>query len=165
MVFSWRLPLITTLVVAGGLLGASTAAMAESGPDGMPGEKVFRTVCQSCHLESLDLQAAGPNGDSSLAAPPMDWLSIAIRVRQNNDRAAFIGHVVSYLRTPKIEDSLVPDQAIARHGVMPPISEYGPNLSYTDLTDVAGWVYDHYNYKKMRPQFEKHLKSVQNSGQ
>lgn len=155
-----------TAFFAASLLAATlSTAWAESGPDGMPGEKTFRTVCQGCHLESLDIKAAGPNGDAALAAPPMDWLSVAIRHRQNNDRAAFIGHVVSYLRTPNIEASLIPGEALARHGVMPPISDYGPNLSYEDLTAVAGWIYDHYNYKKLLPTFERHLKAVQGTSQ
>lgn len=158
-----RLP-VALLLFALATLNA-TPARAESGPDGMPGEKTFRIICQSCHLESLDLAAAGPNGDSALAAPPMDWLSTAIRMRQNNDEAEFVGHVVSYLRLPSVENSLLPGDAIARHGVMPPISEYGPDLTYDDLTAVASWIYGHYNYKKLLPQLQKHLQNRQASPQ
>lgn len=158
-----RLP-VALLFLALATLG-STAVRAESGPDGMPGEKTFRIICQSCHLESLDLAAAGPDGDSALAAPPMDWLSTAIRMRQNNDEAGFVGHVVSYLRLPGLERSLLPGDVIARHGVMPPISEYGPELTYDDLTAVASWIYGHYNYKKLLPQLQKHLQSRQGSSQ
>lgn len=165
MMYTARTAARTAFFAASLLAATLSFAQAESGPDGMPGEKTFRIICQSCHLESLDLAAAGPNGDASLAAPPMDWLSIAIRHRQNNDRAAFVGHVVSYLRTPNVEASLVPETVLARHGVMPPISDYGPNLSYEDLTDVAGWIYDHYSYKKLLPQFQSHLKAVQGTAQ
>lgn len=148
-----RFSLMSLLVLA---MLVGPRAWAESGPDGMPGEKEFRTVCQSCHLESVAPEQWAEQ-EAGLKATPMDVLSGLIRQQQGDDRDSFIGHVVSFVRDPSPAKSLVPPQVIAEHGVMPPISQYAPELTYDDLRDVAGWIYDHYSYSSLKSHLRKVL--------
>lgn len=83
---------------------ADRAAMAVA-----EGEQIFRDVCAQCH--TMD---PPPN-----LAPPMRMVSRHLRQSFGEESDA-VAHVVSYVRQPAADASIMPAHAIERFGLMPP---------------------------------------------
>lgn len=74
------------------------------------GRALFDDICAQCH--TLDPPAN--------QAPPMRHVVRHLRQALDDDDAAVLRHVLSYVPAPAAEHSLLPAMAIERFGVMPP---------------------------------------------
>lgn len=89
------------------------------------GEAVYQEVCSECHA----IQPP-PN-----LAPPLSHVARHVRDAVD-DRAAFTQHIVTYVRSPSEERSLLPERAIQRFGLMP-----AQGVTEDRLIDAAAYVW------------------------
>lgn len=89
------------------------------------GEQIFQLVCAMCHTVNPPAKTA----------PPMSHVS-AYYLRQHADRDSAVAALVSFLREPSAERSILPAMAIERFGLMPSQA----HLSNAQLTAAARYV-------------------------
>lgn len=91
------------------------AALVEEPPLPVPadlaeGERIYREICAQCHT-----MEPPPN-----LAPPMHHVSRHLRQSLDHEDDA-VAHVVSFVTSPTPEASLLPEMAVNRFGLMPPL--------------------------------------------
>ncbi|HSJ06058.1 MAG TPA: cytochrome c [Longimicrobiales bacterium] len=84
-------------------LGAQQEARHEEG------EQIFSLVCAMCHSVNPPAKAA----------PPISHAA-AYYIRRHDDRDAAVLAMVSFLKEPAAERSVLPPHAVERFGLMPP---------------------------------------------
>lgn len=112
----------TLLLSAAACLFGAAALAAQETPG--RGEATFKSVCSTCH--SIHPPA--------LQAPPMAHVARHY-LASDTSRTAVIERLVSWVREPSAERSLLPPMARERWGLMPPLL-----LPEEQLRDVAAYV-------------------------
>lgn len=89
------------------------------------GELLFQTNCASCHTVQ-----APPT-----LAPPMSHVARHYRDTLP-DREAFISRIVTWVADPAAEESLMPERAVDRFGLMP-----AQIVDPSELREIAAYIY------------------------
>ena len=84
---------------------------------GLTGQEIAEQICGECH--STD--------PPPLKAPPFTHLSRHLRESFDHVEGA-VGHVLAYAPAPDAERSVLPDRAVERFGLMPPLPLPEPML-------------------------------------
>lgn len=111
------------------LLFIASSLFAVSGGD------VYTQHCAACH------QIKGPMGMAPMKAPPMNMVSMRIKMVKGNDKKAFVAFVKDYIVNPSQDKGVCMPMAYKRFGTMPPI---GKGLSVEERDAVAQWLYDNF---------------------
>jgi len=127
-------------------LAAFVLSLASAGAEAEPsGEQIYQQVCQTCHAEEMTHAEARAADD--MLGPPMNLMVSHLRARLNDDRQAFVDHVVDFTLSPSRDRALVRDRGIERFGLMPPLKTIAPQLDRDDLRAVAQWLWQRYDAK------------------
>lgn len=118
------------------------------------GAEIFADACSTCHLETMSAEEADHAED--ILAPPMNLLSTIIRKKTGDTKEAFIAHVVDFTREPAVAKVKAMKEAVDRFGLMPPIADIDPDLDENDLTAVAAWLFQRYDYDQELKELEEH---------
>jgi mono/diheme cytochrome c family protein len=107
--------IITAITAAALCTGVAVAAEAQgTAPDSAllaQGKQLVTTVCAACHTEQPPAKLA----------PPLAHVSHRYRMQLEGDRDAALERIVSWIKAPAKEKSLMPPMAIERFGLMAPL--------------------------------------------
>ena len=102
------------------------------------GRAIVERTCATCHFLQRD-----PSRRDEMVAPPLDMMAAHVRQATGGGRAAFVDHVLGYVRHPDPAKSVDP-MAVQRFGLMPPIGDSFPELTDAQLRVVADWMFDQF---------------------
>lgn len=136
--------------------GAGLAFAADSPPAAQAepplGSQLFDRYCVSCHPKSdpprpgeqpkaEEMRDLPPDQMKMPDAPPMPMTVAIHRASAGTDKAKFVAHIVTFLRTPTAETAL-DQRAVQQFGLKKPIAEKHPEATDAELTTIAEWMWE-----------------------